>query len=321
MKKGYVYIVLDIIIFSTMEIAGKIASTGLNPFQLNFLRFLIGGLILLPPTIRIFKEKNIHLGKKEIKYFLLAGFFCVVVSMSFFQLAIVYTKASTVAVLFSTNPVFTIPFAYFILKEDLKKSTILSITISLIGIGCILNPFGNKISGKDLIGIVFAIFAALSFSLYSVIVKLESKNYGSIAINCISFLFGDAIMLLLMLISKLPFIAVNSSKGGVVGMISNIPIVSGISSNNIIVLLYLGIIVTGIGYLLYFLAMDQTSVIISSLIFFVKPAIAPILALIILKEIIPMNTIIGIIFILIGSYVLLKGKNQEDKKTNFKLVS
>ena len=320
MKKGYLYILLDIFIFSTMEIAGKIASNGLNPFQLTFLRFLIGGLILLPSSIAILKDRNIHLGKKEIKYFTLAGFFCVVVSMSFFQLAIVYTKASTVAVLFSTNPVFTIPFAYFILKEDLKKSTIVSIIISLIGIAWILDPMGNPMSKGDLIGIVFAILAALSFSLYSVIVKLESNRYGSIAVNCFAFLFGDAIMLILMLISKLPFIAVNSSKGGILGMISNIPIISGVNYNNIMVLLYLGIFVTGIGYLLYFLAMDQTSVVTASLIFFAKPAVAPVLALIILNEVIPINTIVGIGFILISSFVMLKSKSNHNNK-HFKLAS
>ena len=58
---GYVYIILAAVIFSTMEIAGKVISHVINPFQLNFLRFLIGGLILVPSTIKMLKKKNIKL--------------------------------------------------------------------------------------------------------------------------------------------------------------------------------------------------------------------------------------------------------------------
>lgn len=48
---------------------------------------------------------------------MLTGFLCVVVSMTLFQLAVVYDKASTVAVLFSCNPIFAILFALLILRE------------------------------------------------------------------------------------------------------------------------------------------------------------------------------------------------------------
>ncbi|TFH94012.1 EamA family transporter, partial [Porphyromonas levii] len=74
--------------------------------------------------------------------------------------------------------------------------------------------------------------------------------------------------------------------------------------------------VTGLGYVFYFLAMDKTSVVMSSLVFFVKPALAPILAFFILKEGIPMNTILGIMFILFGSFIMLKYKNHNKVKDN-----
>ena len=48
MKKGYMYITLTTLIFSTMEIALKLVSNNFNPIQLTFTRFFIGGLFLLP---------------------------------------------------------------------------------------------------------------------------------------------------------------------------------------------------------------------------------------------------------------------------------
>ncbi|OFI05238.1 putative DMT superfamily transporter inner membrane protein [Clostridium acetireducens DSM 10703] len=290
MKKGYLYVVITAFIFSTMEIGGKIISNEINPFQLTFLRFLIGGLFLLPFAIKEFKKRNLKLEKYDFFYFMLTGALCVIVSMGFFQLAIVYTKASVVAIVFSTNPMFTIPFAYFILKENLTKSTIISLVLSFIGIICILNPFNITL---DIKGIIFAILAALTFSLYSVIGKMKIEKYGGIIMNCFTFLVGDIILFIGILLFK-------------------IPVISGVSSSNIIHIIYLGIVVTGLGYLFYFFAMEETSASTASIVFFIKPALAPILSLIILAENIPFNTLLGIVFILLGSFVTLKGKKNKE---------
>lgn len=310
MKKGYVYIVLSAIIFSTMEIAGKMVSNQINPFQLNFIRFLIGALILLPLAVKDLKKKSISLNSNDLVYFFFTGFLCVVISMSFFQLSIVHTKASTVAIVFSTNPVFTIPFAYFLLKEELKKSTILSLAVSLIGVVCILNPLTIN---TDIRGIALAILAALVFSLYSVIGKMRSARYGSIVMNCFTFLAGDFLMLILIFFSNLPAMAKLNKVLGI-SILSNIPIIYGVNKANILVLIYLGIVVTGLGYLFYFFAMDETSATTASIVFFIKPALAPILSLIILHESIPFNTLLGILFILIGSYMTFSGKRYEKCK-------
>lgn len=312
MKKEYLYIMLSAFIFSTMEIAGKMVSDQINPFQLNFLRFLIGALILLPMALKDLKRKAVSFNKSDLKYFAITGVLCVIVSMSFFQLAIVYTKASTVAIVFSVNPVFTVPFAYFLLKEQLSKSTIVSLLISLIGVAFILNPFNIN---DDLKGIVLAILAAITFSLYSVIGKMHSDKYGSLSLNCFTFLIGDMIMLALTLFSNINLVATAAKNHGL-SILANIPITYGINYDNALTIIYLGVIVTGLGYLFYFLAMEKTSASTASIVFFIKPALAPILSLIILHESISINTLIGMAFILIGSFITFRGKQQKSVELN-----
>lgn len=281
-----------------MEITGKLI-VGVNPLQLNFLRFLIGGLFLVPFALRSMKYKKIKLKKEDFLYFVMTGFLCVVVSMSFFQLAVTYTKASTVAIIFSTNPVFTIILAYFVLKEKMNRGTVISVVLSIVGMVFILNPFGIN---SDMKRISFAFLSAVSFSIYAVIGKLRSERYGCMVLNCMTFLTGDIIMFFLMLISKMPviinFIGTNEN----LRFMADIPIFYGISSVNIIPVMFLGIVVTGMGYMFYFLAMDKTSASMASMVFFIKPVLAPIFALIVLEETILANTTIGICFILIGSY-------------------
>lgn len=307
--KGYTYIILSAIIFSTMEIAGKVVSKEINPFELNFLRFLIGALILLPLAIKNLRKRKIFLNKNDVGYFCVTGLLCVVVSMSFFQLAIVYTKASTVAIVFSTNPVFTIPFAYIILREQLNRNTIFSLVISLLGLICILNPFTIH---SDIKGIVLAILAAVTFSLYSVIGKMRSDKYGSIVMNCFTFLVGDFIMLFIMLMSHIQYIVKLNGEVGL-SLLSNMPLIYGVNRGNILTVMYLGIVVTGLGYLFYFYAMEETSATTASIVFFIKPALAPILALVILHESISSNTILGILFILAGSYITFIGRSRVNK--------
>ena len=58
MKKAYGFVVLTAFLFGTMEVACKVAGNQLDPFQLTFIRFAIGGLILLPfATVELRKAK------------------------------------------------------------------------------------------------------------------------------------------------------------------------------------------------------------------------------------------------------------------------
>lgn len=297
MKKGYIYIVLAALIFSTMEIAIKIVSNQFNPFQMIFIRFLIGGIFLLPFALKGLKTAGISIGLKDARYFLFLGSLCVVISMSFYQLAILHAKASTVAVIFSINPVFTIPLAAFYLKEKINKETIVSLILSIAGMIVIMNPFNI---GNDFNGIILAVVSAVTFAMYNVASKVKSDYYGSMIMNSFTFLSGVLVLALIILISHIKsvsaFLEANNLK-----IFASIPVIHGINAGNVPMLLYLGIVATGLGYLAYVKAMNETNASTASLVFLIKPALAPVLALIILGETIPLNTLIGIGLIVLGS--------------------
>ncbi len=285
MKKGYLYILITAFAFSTMEIAGKMVASQFNPFQLTFIRFLIGSLVLLPFAIMEVKRRNLKLKLNDFVYFALTGITGILISMSFFQLAILNTKASTVAVIFSANFVFTIPFASIVLKEKLNKKMIMTLIVSIFGVLLIFNPFSIS---PDMTGILLAFGAAVTFSLFSVIGKTRVQKYGGLILNSFSFIIGDLFLLIFLLIF-------------------DIPVVSGINSGNILHLIYLGIFVTGIGYICYFEAMKHTSAITASLVFCIKPALAPVLSLVILHESLSVNTVLGIICIITASLIAFAG--------------
>lgn len=301
MKKGYLYILIATILFSSMEIALKTLAGAFHPLQMTLTRFLVGGIILLPFALRALGRKQIALDKKSMGYFALLGLMGVVVSMSFYQLAVERVKASVVAVLFSSNPVFVLFFAYFILREAITKRHIAALILELFGILAIINPFQMEIDGA---GLLFTILATITFALYGVLGKKKCRQFGGVVVTCFSFLFGGLEMLLLTVLTKIDSVSAFMTAHGM-GTFADIPLLAGYTPGNILTVLYIAVGVTGIGYAAYFLAMEATSANTASLVFFFKPALAPILALIILGEAIPLHMLLGILLILAGSLTTL----------------
>lgn len=299
LKQGYLYIILSTFLFSSMEITIKLISLQLNPIQISFLRFFIGGILLLPFALKKLKIKNIYLSKNDFIFFSIEGFIFIVVSMTFFQLSILNSKASIAAILFCCNPIFLIPLAYFLLKEKIYKHTVISLFSSTIGILCIINIFNLT---NNLKGIIFCLLSTFTFALYSIIGKMRIEKYGGIVLSCFSFIIGSLELLVFIFITRFSVISnwltVHNLK-----VFADIPILSGISLQNIPYLIYISMFITCLGYSFYFLSMDLTSASTASLVFFIKPALAPILSLIILKETIYPNILLGIILITIGSSI------------------
>jgi len=278
--KGMLYILITAFLFSTMEIAGKLLSNELTAFQVTLVRYFIGLIFMFPLAWKEMKTKKIQLSYSDFKIFLLAGIICIPISMTLLQLAVEYTKASTAAIVFSTNSVFTIPFAYIILKEKISRPMIISMLVSAIGLLCILNPF--KIVLADSKGIGIALLAAFSFSLYSVLTKKYVHRYGGFVYNFFTFFAGTTVLLLLT-------------------MLMGMPVTANIDSSNLLVLAYIGVAVTGLGYICYLKAIEEVSVVKASLAFFIKPALAPVLALILIGENVTLNTLLGILLVILGS--------------------
>jgi len=297
------YIVLAAVFFSTMEIVGKMVATEINPMQLTFYRFFIGGLVLLPWAVKELRQRKLELTRDDAAFFFGIGLLGIVVGMTFYQLAIVFSMASTVAIIVSANPIFIIPFAHLLLKEKLTKYTLVSLVISVLGLLCILNPFHLNPDAK---GIGLAILSTIAFALYSVLGKMRAARYGSIVLTCFSFLAGSLIMLAYIVISQTALLAVSDNE--ILRLLWDIPLVGGINGGNIVPLLYMGVVVSGLGFLLYFLAMEKTSAATGSIVFFIKPALAPILAFIVLGEAIPASTMAGIVLITISTYIAFTGK-------------
>ena len=285
MKKVYLYIFLAAFFYGTMETALKLAGNELDPLQLTFLRFFIAGIVFLPIAIRELRQNRIKLTRNDYLYLWLLGIMNVPFFTVAFQLGIMWSNASTAAVIFSVNPVFTMIFAHFMAGELFTKQKAKVIAVGMVGLFLMMRPWDIQ-GGNTIQGMLLSLTAAVFFGLYTVMGKKITAKIGIMPQTSFSFIFGSLTLLVVMFF---------------IGS----PVIAGVKEN-IWIVIYTSFAVTCLGYLFYFLAIKNSDAVTGSITFFLKIVIAPIIAVIVLDEHLMWNTYIGIAFMLLASFMNIR---------------
>lgn len=285
MKKTVVlYIVLAATIFATMEVALKLGGKGLDSFQLTFLRFLIGGLVLAPPAFFECRRSGYRLNIKDIGWMTVLGIVGIPVSMFAFQIGVLHCNAATAAPLFCTNPLYAMLIAHIFTSDKMDRRKWIAFALGLAAAIFMIRPWDVQ-EGNTVFGMAVMFFAAVTFAAYSVMGKRSIGRIGTFTQTSVSFITGSLVLLVIMLVSSHPVLAGAREEIGIV--------------------LYCGIIVTGLGYLVYFLAIKASNASTGSITFFIKPAIAPVFAVLILHETVYWNTVVGIVLLITASVITI----------------
>ena len=286
MNKGYIYLTISILIFGPFEVISKLVH-GIDAIQLNFLRFLIGGLALLPFAIHDIRQRQVEIKPKDLLYMVGLGILYIPISMVFLQVAIQNTSASLSTFVFSSNPVFIAIFAAWLLNEKPNLFIIFAIALEIIGLLFISNPFNDKFD----IYFVHLCFSAITFAFYNVLMRKTTGKFGNLVAFTIVVIFGTIGL-------------------GIFCLFAGIPWFTGISTGNILPLLYLGVLGSGITFVSYYKGMELTSTNVGSIVFFFKPIQGTIYAMIILNERLTMGFIVGASLIIMGSVLMIYGKER-----------
>lgn len=296
-KKGYFYIIVTILMFTSYEVVLKFISGQLNSMQLTLCRFAVGFVILLPLALHTLKKRGERLDRRSVAYFALLGFLGIALAMPVLHMSVNYAGSSIPALLFSCNPVFVTFLAFFLLREPILPRHIAALTLEVVGTIAIINPLYTSV---NLLGVGLALLSTVLFSFYGVLGKRKCAQYGGAVVTCFSFFFGSLILLVLILLSHVPALA-QALTGAGLGEFADIPILAGYTLENLPYVLFVSVGVAGIGFCCYFLAMEYQPASVVSLVYFFKPALAPVLAWMVHGEMISRDMLIGIVLIVAGS--------------------
>jgi len=280
---GYLFVMITVIFFSTYEVVSKTIMGRVNPFQINFLRFFIGGSLLF---LFLLIKRDLKIDKRSMGIVALAGILNVVFSMNLLQLSLstASAKASIVAVIFSSNPIFVSIFAAIMDKERIPLFKVVGMFLGMLGIVAISTD-GQAFQDINILSPLLALMSAVLYGLYTVVGRRASSKIGSLKMNGYSFLIGSLVLLPILLIRDIPVFKFDYTAS--------------------LQVIYLSVFVTGIAYLTYFMGLTRTGAGSGSMVFFLKPVLASVFAIVFLNEKITLNLVLGTVLTLLGMAVML----------------
>ncbi len=273
------YVLITALCFATHEPASKLLDGQINPYAITAIRFLIGGLALLPFSIIEIRKKNIKLTGKDFGIMTGLGILFICVSMVLLQVSVaIADSAAIIAIIFSSNSIITIIMSAVFLKAKLTPGKIVGIVLCVIGVFIAADITG----GTNVLSVILAILSALTFSTYTILCKKFMTKLTGVIQSGISFVIGSLILLVAL-------------------MIIRIPVWDGVSGGNIVNMLYIAIVVTGIGYWAYFGAIKNGGPQTAALAFLIKPILTPFAAFAITGEPFASNVLVAVVFVVIGA--------------------
>lgn len=267
------------LIFGTIGLFVK--NIELSSSEIALTRGFIGGVTLILATIFLKKKISFEAIKNNL-YLLIFSGLAVGLNWIFLFQGYKYTSISNATLSYYFAPVFVTILAPFILKEKLTLSKFLCVLMALVGMFCIVGVDGIN-GGSDLIGIAYGLLAA-GFYASVILMNKFLKEIDSIEITVIQLISAT--------ITLLSYVLYVEGLG-----------ILSVSSVSMPYILILGIVHTGIAYLLYFSSLQglkgQTIAVLS----YIDPVFAIIISAVILKEQLGVLQIIGGVLILGSSFL------------------
>jgi len=249
------------------------------PFLLLTSRLLLGILTLY---IVIALRGGMKVGQKQVWQIFGVGFVGYGISLGFQFVGTNLSTASNGSLVTSATPAFVLVFAGWLLKERITWRRMLALLVASLGVVAVIDPCTAQLSSDLFLGNLSLVCAALTWALYSVLVRKMTREMDVLPVSLIAFAGGLPV--------SLPMGAWELSTQGMG------PITLGVIAG----VLFIGVISTALAMYLWNSAFAILDASLASLTFFAQPVVGTILGAIFLKESITPLFLIGGVMIGIG---------------------
>lgn len=279
----YYLILLGQLIASGTHIISKDLASRANPTSILFYRAFIASMFFFLIS-KVFQSAK-KIDKSDYKYFVLLAILNIPINQFLFLVSIKFTTAPNVALAYALSPIFVFILAHFFLKEIASLRKIIGITIAVTGTILLLTEKGIKFDSIGLLGDILAIIASLAWALYTLLGRKITQKYGSIYSTAISMQLGFAIYVVIYL------------------FLPNKDNPLNYSVFDWMEILYLGIITSGLSYILWYMALKRIEASKVSVFNNLQPILTTILAVIFLDQQITTLFLIAGIAVILGVYL------------------
>lgn len=278
---GHILATITIIIWGTTFIASKLLLDEFTPLQVMIMRFIIAYITLFILNHKI-QKTNI---KEEFIFLSLA-----VTGTTIYFLceneALTITLVSNVSILLSVAPLLTAILAHFFTNDEkVNKKVIFGSIIAFAGVAMVvfngtvmlqLNPLGDLLS----------VGAALSWAIYSIILKKNVKQYDPVYLTRKVVFYS--------ILTTIPLLYLEGS---------SFPLVELKNPTFLFSLIFLGVLGSGICYVAWNIATKKLGIITTNNYIYLNPFVTMLAAGLILHEKITIMGVFGALLIVSGVVV------------------
>ena len=290
----YLLLILLALIWASAFFNIKIATYSFGPITIAFLRVFFGAIPVL--LLCYFKKIKIEAFSKDWYWFAMIGFINLVAPFFLIAYGVQSVQSNLAAILMSTTPLSSTVLGHFYTKNE-KFNFIKTIGI-LIGFSGILYLFSDNIliNENNFFSAILILLGSTCYVIGGVLTLKISKKKNE---NVTGSILVWAVLILI------PIASIVEQPWNVSPRL-----------DSTISVIYLGLVSTGIAWLLRFRILVNNGLIFQSQVSYLIPIFGTILSYIFLKELITFKILISLIAVSVGIYFVRKADN---KISNIKL--
>tara|TARA_A100001011_G_scaffold396995_1_gene496623 strand:- start:141 stop:1025 length:885 start_codon:yes stop_codon:yes gene_type:complete len=280
----YLLLTFLALIWSSAFFNIKIATESFGPITIAFLRVLFGSIPVI--LLCYYKKIKIEAFSKDWHWFAIIGFINLVAPFFLIAYGVKSVQSNLAAILMSTTPLSSTILGHFYTKNE-KFNFIKTFGI-LIGFSGIIYLFSDNllINENNFISALLILLGSTCYVIGGVLtLKISSKKNENVTGSILIW----AVIILIPLVSFFEK-----------------PWNLNPSFESSISVIYLGVVSTGIAWLLRFKILTKNGLIFQSQVSYLIPIFGIILGYLFLKEIVTPKIIVSLIAVLIGLYFVKK---------------
>jgi len=262
----------------------KIASYSYEPFTLALVRVIFASIPLI--ALCFYRKIKIKAFSKDWKNYALIGGCNIVVPFSLIAIGTSKVDSFLAAMLMSTTPITGSILAHYFTKNE-KITFLKSIGIIVGFIGVLFLFFDKLIVNESNIFYAIVILAGSSFYSIGGILTLKIKNKGNENVTTSTIIWSVIFLVPLSLLLENPF--------------NSLPTLTSTIS-----LIYLGVVATGIAWLLRFRILTVNGLVFQTQVAYIIPIVGVFFGYFIMDELITWRVLISLTLIILGIYIVKK---------------
>lgn len=292
MPTAYLVVLLGNIVYGSSYVVSRVVLEHMGPATLSLARLVIGSIVLVPIALAQ-RGDGVRLSRADRWNIFWMGLIGFAAAFAFGNWGLAQSTATNAALLITVEPVALILLSPVVLGERLTRRETVGAAVTVVGATVIVTngiPWLSVAVAPHWRGDLLLVLSGLAYTGYSLFGRSVLARHPAVPVTAWSILWGSAAMV--------PFAAVEWAAGQRPAFTPAV----------ILGTLYLGLVITALGYLLWNWALERVEAPRLAVFVNIQPLVGSLLGVLLLHEPLTAYTVGGGLLILSGVHIAVLAK-------------